>query len=36
MRRVDYLGERYMFCGISREGGPEGFTKMKLAVEGPR
>nr|VWO94142.1 Non-ribosomal peptide synthetase SyfB [Ganoderma boninense] len=36
VRRVDYLGERYMFCGISREGGPEGFTKMKLAVEGPR
>ena len=36
VRRVDYLGERYMFRGIMREGGPGGFTKMKLAVEGPR
>ncbi|TBU58608.1 hypothetical protein BD310DRAFT_452742 [Dichomitus squalens] len=36
VRRVDYLGEKYMFRGIMRENGPDGFTKMKLLVESPR
>ena len=36
VRRVDYLGDRYMFRGIMHESGPDGFTKMKLAVEAPR
>ncbi|TFK82972.1 hypothetical protein K466DRAFT_568118 [Polyporus arcularius HHB13444] len=32
VRRVDYLGEQYMFRGIMRESVQDGFSKMKLLV----